>query len=170
MSLVVNRLEGGIELFNLRENLVLNDLREFFSHGILRARDERRAAASLIQQFWIHPAESETAFGALSGGNQQKVILAKPMRLAPKVLLLDDPTQGVDVGARAAVHQILRDAIAGGLAVLISSTDFEELCMLCQRVIILKDGRINGDFNSAELTPANILSHCYRGIASPDPL
>jgi ribose transport system ATP-binding protein len=166
ISLVANRLEGGIPDFSLRENLTLNGLDGFVRHGVLSGRAERSAVTGLIERFSIVPKNGEATFATLSGGNQQKAILAKSMRLNPVVLLLDDPTQGVDVGAKGALHDILRESATDGLSVLINSTDHEELCSLCHRVIALKNGRINGILHAGELTPANILDCCYR--SAPD--
>jgi ribose transport system ATP-binding protein len=162
ISLVANRLEAGIPDFKLRENLTLNDLRPLFRAGRLSRDAERELGDELIERFGIVPHNTEADFATLSGGNQQKAILAKSMRLHPALLLLDDPTQGVDVGAKGALHDILREAAADGLAVLVNSTDHEELCTICHRVIALKNGRVNGVLHAGELTPANILDSCYR--------
>jgi ribose transport system ATP-binding protein len=98
-----------------------------------------------------------------SGGNQQKVLLGKWLRLHPKVLLLDEPTQGVDIGARALIHSELIAAAASGMAIICSSTDFDELSAICQRIIIFHDGRISATLEGDEITVQNISQACLAG-------
>jgi ribose transport system ATP-binding protein len=88
---------------------------------------------------------ASVALDALSGGNQQKVVIAKWLRLKPRVLLLDEPTQGVDVGAKASIHALLRQAADAGAAVVIASSDDEEIADTCDRALVLRDGRIAGE-------------------------
>jgi ribose transport system ATP-binding protein len=161
VSLVANRTEGGIGVFSVQENLTLNNVSAFMRRGILDGRAERGAARSLIERFNVRPADGDVDFAALSGGNQQKVVLAKSMQVGPRVLLLDDPTQGVDIGAKATIYEILRGAAADGLAVLIASTDIEELCGICHRVVVLKEGRVSGVVAGDSLTPETVLERCY---------
>jgi len=161
ISLVSDRLESGIPAFSLRENLTLNSVRDFARGGVLHTREERRYVVELIQQYEIRPSRPEIPFSALSGGNQQKAILAKSMCTNPKLLLLDDPTRGVDVGARALLYAAVRAAADDGLSVLISSSELEELCGLCHRVIVLRDGRPNGELSAEHLDPGRLLQRCY---------
>ena len=88
---------------------------------------------------------------SLSGGNQRKVVLAKWLRVRPRVLLLDEPTQGVDVQAKAIIHRLAREAASDGAAVVIASSDDAELCACCDRVIELRDGRITGELRGDEI-------------------
>ncbi len=99
----------------------------------------------------------------LSGGNQQKVMFARAVAGAPSVLLLNEPTRGVDIASRFDVHALLREIADGGAAILIASSDHEELLALCSRIMILKDGRISGAVSAHGLAPAELLALCYGG-------
>jgi ribose transport system ATP-binding protein len=107
-----------------------------------RLRADRRETTRLLEGYGISAPGTEAAFLALSGGNQQKVVLARWLRRHPRLLLLDEPTQGVDVLARAEVHRLVRAAAETGCAVLVASSDHEELATLCHRVLVLADGRV----------------------------
>ena len=97
-------------------------------------------------------AGPEATFSSMSGGNQQKVILARWLRRSPRLLLLDEPTQGVDVMSRAEIYRTVRDTANGGCAVVVASSDFVELAALCDRVVVLKGGRIVAQISGPELT------------------
>ena len=107
-----------------------------------RAAVERAETRRWIDRLAVATTGTEVAIGTLSGGNQQKVMLGRSMRLEPSVLLLDEPTQGVDVGARSEVHAIIDDAVGHGMGAVVASTDTDELVWLCHRVIVLQTGRM----------------------------
>jgi ribose transport system ATP-binding protein len=161
MTLVTDRLGSSLPSFTVRENLTTIRLRDVFGHWWLSSRAEKKLASQLIRAFGIVPENTESIFELLSGGNQQKVVLARSMRLRPCLLLLDDPTRGVDVGSKTVIYDLVRGAAEEGLGVLLASTDFEEMASICHRVIILKDGRLNDVVAGAELTPSRLLEGCY---------
>ncbi|WP_201029611.1 sugar ABC transporter ATP-binding protein [Mycolicibacterium canariasense] len=136
---------------SVRENLSAADVTRFSSAGILRRNRERRAAAESIEAYGVKTAGDSALMSSLSGGNQQKVVLARWMRRHPTVLLLDEPTQGVDVGARADAYRLITDAVADGAAAILVSSDFEELADMSDRVLILSGGRITGEVGGAEI-------------------
>ena len=106
----------------------------------------------------VRPARSaERVFSLFSGGNQQKIVIAKWLRNQPRVLLLEEPTQGVDVAAQAAIHDLIARIAADGAAVLVSSTDTKELTTLCDRVVVLHEGRITTSLSGAGLTEAALV-------------
>ena len=105
-----------------------------------------------VDKLELVPKDTEAPFMTLSGGNQQKVVLARALRLNPHVLILDEPTQGVDVGARAAIHKIVLEAARRGAGVLVISTESEELIALSNRVIVLVHGQVLGTFAARHLT------------------
>ncbi|MER7731691.1 sugar ABC transporter ATP-binding protein [Streptomyces erythrochromogenes] len=122
-------------------------------------RRERSEARALIERFSVHPRDSEVPIATLSGGNQQKVVVGRWLRGNLRLLVLEEPTAGVDVGAKAAVHRILDEAVGAGLAVLLVSTDFEEVADLCHRALVFGRGTVvaelaGGTLNVTELTRA----------------
>jgi ribose transport system ATP-binding protein len=143
-------LEAAFMEMTVKENLSIADLGRYWQGLRLRHRRERRDAAADIQRFEVKTAGDGAPLASLSGGNQQKVILARWLRRDPRLLLLDEPTQGVDVGARADVYATIDAAVANGLAALIVSSDFEELARVSDRILILRDGSIAGELRSAQ--------------------
>ncbi|MFG2617214.1 sugar ABC transporter ATP-binding protein [Streptomyces sp. NPDC048507] len=120
-------------------------------------RRERAGAAALIDRFSVHPRDSEVPIATLSGGNQQKVMIGRwLLRGGPRLLVLEEPTAGVDVGAKATVHRLLDDALAGGLAVLLVSTDFEEVAGVCHRALVFVRGTVGAELSGAALTVAEL--------------
>lgn len=161
VNLVTDRLVSSIASFRVRENLLIGRASAISGRWRVSGRRERLLAAELIMAFGISPPDQDAIFAGLSGGNQQKAVLARSLRLRPRLLLLDDPTRGVDVGAKAAIYRVLRDAAESGMAILVASTDFDELASLCHRVVVLRGGRLNGVLGGAELSGHRLLEQCY---------
>ena len=111
-----------------------------------------------VERSASRPRSTEAPIGSLSGGNQQKVMFGKALRLSPRMLLLDEPTQGVDIGAKDQIHSLVERSAAEGVATLIASTDTDELVRLCDRVIVLVDGQRRRHLRSAEIT-AEMIEH-----------
>ncbi len=133
------------------ENLSLTVIPDYWQRGMLNRRHEHRDALGLLGSFLI-TAESDAApLRSLSGGNQQKVVLARWLRREPRVLLLDEPTQGVDVEARAEIYELIHRAVTGGGAALVASSDFEELARICDRAIVLRKGKAVGELSGEDL-------------------
>lgn len=135
----------------VRENIAASVLRENWVKGWISRTKERSVARGLINDFSVKVAGPEALFSSMSGGNQQKVILARWMQRKPSLLLLDEPTQGVDVMSRADIYSVIRDAAAAGMAVIVASSDVSELHALSDRVAILRSGRITDEVVAGEL-------------------
>ena len=146
---------------SVRENLVAPRIRQFWRRFGMSVRGERRATTDAIARYDVKPPLPEAAFSALSGGNQQKVVLARWLELAPRVVLLDEPTQGVDVGARQGLHDQVRAAAERGLGVIVVSSDPRELAELADRVLGLKGGRITGELRGDAVTPQACVRAAY---------
>ena len=140
----------------VRENLTLADLSAFWARGRLQQRRERTEAREWCERLEIRPGRSEDPVTGLSGGNQQKVVLARWLRLAPRVLLLDEPTQGVDVGSKADIHALIDRAAADGAAVVVCSSDAEELARVATEVVVLHRGCETARLRGHDLTVASI--------------
>lgn len=155
MSLVpANRLANGILAdMTLRENMTIGALGRYLGPAGLRRRDERRDVQEWLGKLEVQPPRSEARIARLSGGNQQKVVLARALKRTPQLLLLDEPTQGVDVGAKASIHKIVDEVAESGACVLVASTESEELIRLCHRVVVLAEGRIRKVLDAARTTP-----------------
>lgn len=153
------RRHGAIVTMSARENLTLPLLRPLRrATGRLDTKAERNEAQRWMNDVEVLPADGvDRPFALFSGGNQQKIVLAKWLRNTPRVLLLEEPTQGVDVGAQASIYALISRAARSGAAVLVSSSDTEELAAICDRVLVLRDGRVHVELSGAELTEANLV-------------
>jgi len=144
------------------ENASAASISSYWRRGVLDRRRERRDARKSIEDLGIRAPSERAPLAALSGGNQQKVILARWLRRAPKLLLLDEPTHGVDVGARADIHDEVRRLAAKGASVLIVSSDFEELAELAERVIVLHGGVVAEELVGHEISAHRLTVAAYR--------
>lgn len=137
---------------SVRENMGILSTPRYFRRGRLRHRREAADARDLLQTYGVRAASTELPIGLLSGGNQQKALLARWLRLRPRLLLLDEPTQGVDIGARTEIWQLVRRAVDEGAAALAVLSDFEEMVAVCDRVILVRRGRTVGELDCQGLT------------------
>jgi ribose transport system ATP-binding protein len=155
------KLLGGIMDTSASVNLTLADLSQFWRGGWLRRGEEEREARRWFNALDVRPSgQIHKPLGTFSGGNQQKLVLAKWLRCGPKVLLLDEPTQGVDVGAKAEIHRRVLAAKQDGAAVVVNSTDIDELDALCDRVLVFRRGRLAAELSRAEISVARISHEC----------
>jgi len=142
----------------IRENLFVNPSipnREL--RGWIRPADERRDAFSLMRRFGVRAQNPETPVAALSGGNQQKVVLARWLGANRSLLVLEEPTAGVDVGAKAEIYRLLLDSLQQGSAVLLVSSDFEEVAGIASRALVFYRGQIVAELPAAELSMARLV-------------
>jgi ABC-type sugar transport system ATPase subunit/ribose/xylose/arabinose/galactoside ABC-type transport system permease subunit len=144
--------QAALADLSVRMNVSAPDLSRYWNRIRLRRAAERQDAQTAIHRFGIKVTGPEAPFSSMSGGNQQKVVLARWLALSPRLLLLDEPTQGVDIGARNRIHAHIRDAAAGGASVLVVSSDPQELADLCHRVVGIHDGRLAGEISGDEVT------------------
>jgi len=158
------RAEGLVLTKSVAFNLGLANLRSLvFSPWLplISARKRRALALATIRELAVKTPDIETPVGKLSGGNQQKVLIGRWLRSRPRVLILDEPTRGVDIGARGEIHHLVRELALGGMAVLVISSEPEELPDLCDRVLVMAEGRIVRELSGAELNRAAIIAASY---------
>ncbi len=143
---------ASLMMQTLRENITIVDPGKHMSLGFMRRSNERADVQGWLDRLDVRPANGEFTMSQLSGGNQQKVIVARWLRQEPKLLILDEPTQGVDVGAKADIHRLVDEAAAQGAAVLVMSTDHEELVRVSDRVLIMRRGKLAEVLTGSALT------------------
>ena len=147
------KTEGLMLPMTVSENLSFASLNRLSHAGIMDRRAERRAINEMLRLLAIKTADTETTpAGSLSGGNQQKVVIAKWLMNAPQIILLNDPTRGIDVGTKQEIYRLLRKLAEEGAAILLYSTDYAELIGCCDRVLVLYDGAIRRELAGAGIT------------------
>ena len=143
------KLQGLVLGLSVRENFSLPNLARFSRAGVVRRSEEQKACAGSIAALRIKTPRQETAVRGLSGGNQQKVVLAKWLEHHCEVLLFDEPTRGVDVGAKVEIYQLMNDLAAAGKVVVMVSSDLPEVLGMADRILVMHDGRITGRIEDA---------------------
>ena len=150
---------GLFAQMNVRENITVCTLSQSVSGGLVNGRQERDAANGAIDRLGVKTAGTETAITSLSGGNQQKCIIARWLETNPKVLLLDDPTRGVDVGAKAELYRVIDELCRDGLGIIVTSSELPELITVCDRILVLCEGRLTGELTRDEFSEAKIMEY-----------
>jgi ribose transport system ATP-binding protein len=147
---------------SVRENVSAGGVGAYWSRLRLQHGKERRDALEAMRSFLVRAASDKAPLATLSGGNQQKVVLARWLRRQPPVILLDEPTQGVDVGARQEIYELIQRSADAGAAIVVVSNDFPELVRICGRVVVLRDGRIVGEAVAPDLDSHRLTELAYR--------
>lgn len=161
-----DRLGSGLfPLLNQAENVLFSRLSRLSQLGITGPRRQLRQAAAMLDALSVRPRNPKALGGALSGGNQQKLVLGRALGLQPQLLLLDEPTRGVDVGTKQDIHDLVRSQASGGCSVIVVSSDLRELIQLCDRVIVMVRGRTVATFEPP-FDPVTILHAAVTDAAS----
>jgi rhamnose transport system ATP-binding protein len=154
-----DRKEHGLVLgMSIADNITLPFLSRFATAGWLNERKKLQAAREASQRLAVKMADVSQNAGQLSGGNQQKVVLAKWLGTEPRVLILDEPTRGIDVGTKAAVHSLMSNLAARGMAILMISSELPEILGMSDRILVMREGRLTGQFTRAEATQESLMS------------
>lgn len=140
--------DGLVQIMAIRENLTLSSLGLFTRLLHLDLRAEAAKAMEFVKRLTIKVASPENPVSSLSGGNQQKVVIGKALMTSPKILLMDEPSRGIDIGAKAEVFRTMRDLAAGGLGILFVTSDLDEVLALSDRILVMANGRISAEFPS----------------------
>ena len=150
----------------VRENITLPDLSPFWRGMRLDRRAEQREVSAWLARVRLTPPDPEYPMGALSGGNQQKGVIARWLRLKPKVLILDEPTHGVDMGAKTAIFGLISEAAGAGTAVVMCSSEAKDLAAVCDRVLVLNHGKVVADLSGESLTERQIVAVSLTGTTN----
>jgi len=151
------RVAGLITEDVIRQNITLPALWRYTSAGLISYEREARAATDVCRKLNVKAASVEVKTANLSGGNQQKVVLAKWLSLEPKVLIFDEPTRGIDVGAKAEIYDLMRELAKEGVSILMISSDMEEVLHISDRVAVMHEGRLTGILERSECTEENVM-------------
>jgi ribose transport system ATP-binding protein len=155
-----DRKSQGLLLdWSLSKNVTLADLGRFLRGGLIRGRDERSAAAGQLRALGTVPDDADRLARELSGGNQQKVVLSRWLLHECRVLMLDEPTRGVDVGSRTEIYKLIAELAGRGLGVLMVSSEFEELLGIATRILVMREGAIVAELDGATATELELLHH-----------
>ncbi|GAA2814974.1 sugar ABC transporter ATP-binding protein [Kribbella solani] len=154
-----DRRASGLVLFHsILANTVVSSLPAYGRLGVIAKRMERAATVSMADRLRLKFGRLQDEVGTLSGGNQQKVVFARMLLTEPKLLLLDEPTRGVDIGAKAEIYRLLGELAAQGMGVLLASSELPELIGVCDRVVVLRDGRDVASFSTADSGEGDLLA------------
>lgn len=156
---------GLVQILSIRENMSLSSLKSFTKWIHLSLKEEKNAVKSLIRDLFIKVASPENPVSSLSGGNQQKVVIGKALMTNPKLLLMDEPSRGIDIGAKAEVFREMRKLAAQGLGILFVTSDLEEVMSLSDRIIVMSNGRVIEEFSQSEATEEQIVAASAVGHA-----
>ncbi len=155
--------EGLVSILSVASNLTLASLRQFTSVFHIRAADERKAVSSMIRELAIKVANPDNEVTSLSGGNQQKVVIGKALLTKPKVLLMDEPSRGIDVGAKADVFRTMRKLSRDGLGIIFATSDLDEVMALSDRIAVMSNGKLIGIFDRQDATEAKVVAASAKG-------
>lgn len=151
--------QGAIIGLPIFQNITLPSLGQTSRKGFLKLAEEFNLAREYSQRLDLRAASLDQDVGNLSGGNQQKVVIAKWLATQPQVIILDEPTKGIDIGSKAAVHEFMSELAAQGLSVIMVSSEIPEIIGMSDRVIVMRDGRIAAELAGDELTPETLVRH-----------
>jgi erythritol transport system ATP-binding protein len=160
--------QGLVQTLSVGSNITLANLSKFTKAFYLAHAGEAREVARWVSELGIKTSNPQQPIGSLSGGNQQKVVVAKALLTNPKVLLLDEPTRGIDVGAKADMFEIMRRLANAGLGVIFSSSELMEVMALADRILVMSKGKITGEFERAEATEEALVAVAGAALKEPE--
>ena len=162
--------EGLVLAFSIAQNVTLPIMARLFPRLLVHASNERDVANEYTEQLSVRMTGVDQAAGALSGGNQQKVVLAKWLASKPRILILDEPTRGIDIGAKVEVHRIISELAAAGLGIIMISSDLPEVLAMSDRIVVLHEGRLRAEIPRGRATPERVMFAATGSVgAEPSP-
>ena len=162
------KVEGLITSFSIRDNISINNLAKYRQMGaFLDFAAERATTDAMMRSVGVKAPNQGTTVETLSGGNQQKVVLARWLGIATRLLILEEPTAGVDVGAKAEIYGLLREALDAGLSIVVVATDFEEVAAICHRALVFSQNRVSAELGRGALSVQGLLQAASAGGVHP---
>ncbi|GIQ66608.1 hypothetical protein PACILC2_51760 [Paenibacillus cisolokensis] len=156
--------QGLVLTQSITRNLSLSVLNRLTNKlRLIVRKKERQLAESFISKLDIRPALADMQAGQLSGGNQQKVVIGKWLASSPKVLIIDEPTNGIDIGAKTEIHKLLRQLAESGMAIIMISSELPEILSACDRILVMRRGRMVGEFVNDGVTQVDIMNKALLG-------
>ena len=149
------KLQGLVLSMNISDNINMASLHTAFR----KMSEERKTAGELFARMGVKAPSIRTLVSALSGGNQQKIVISKWLATAPKVVLLDEPTRGIDVGAKADIYRLVEELAGQGVSVIIVSSEFPELLSVCDRILVLHEGRQDAEFMYGSVDEETLMAY-----------
>ena len=156
--------EGVVLCRSIKENISLSSLGDILKHGLLDLKAESQRVDEMVRKLSIKIASPQNPVSSLSGGNQQKVVLAKWLLKSPQVLILDEPTRGIDVGAKYEIYKLMCTLARQGVAIVMISSEMPEIMGMCDRVAVMSQGRLTGELDRSELSQEKIMTLAVKGF------
>ncbi|MGI6616501.1 MAG: sugar ABC transporter ATP-binding protein [Saccharofermentanales bacterium] len=151
------RRQGLISILPIRQNISLSYLKELSRYGFMKLKKESRATEDIFDKLHIRAPSVRTLVNKLSGGNQQKVVLARSLITSPDILILDEPTRGIDVGTKVEIYEMINQLAASGVAIILISSDLPELLAMSDRIVVMKEGTITGELTGADMNETTFM-------------
>ena len=148
---------GFVGVFSIRENLTLCSLKDLPHKYFIDKKAEKEQAQGIFNRLRVRAPSLETLIVNLSGGNQQKVVLGKSLLAKPQILLIDEPTKGIDVGAKTEIYKLMNELVESGVSIIMVSSDMPELVSMSDRCIVLSNSHITGEFTGSDITQDNVM-------------
>ena len=155
------KIQGLLLQYSVRNNISVASLGKLTSYGFVREKEERDIGERQIKALDIKTPSARTKIQMLSGGNQQKAILGRWLEIKPKILILDEPTKGVDVGAKYEIYLLMKKIVEDGGSIILISSELPEVLNMSNRVITICDGRITGEFDPLQASPSEIMAKAF---------
>ena len=149
------KTEGLIPAQTLRANITLASLKKLSTASFVRQKDENQVADNWIKRMTIRCKDQNQLIASLSGGNQQKVVIAKWFASKARIIVLDEPTRGIDIGAKVEVYKLINEMVEAGIGVILLSSEVPEVFGMADRILVLKDGQITGEYGMDEINKIN---------------
>lgn len=153
---------GLVHILSISDNIGLPNLKKFTKGGLIRAGRERAENKKYFEKLGVKAPNMNYLANTLSGGNQQKVVLAKWLEAGPKVLIMDEPTRGIDVGAKHEIYEIMLDLLKQGVSIIMISSDMPEIIGMCHRILVMREHELSGELRGDEITQKSILNYAMR--------